>query len=33
MGVLQRSPWTGEVDPLSGVVLHEQMELMPEAAE
>jgi NTE family protein len=31
--VLQRSPWTGEVDPLSGVVLHEQMELMPEAAE
>ena len=26
-------PWTGEFDPLSGVVLHEQMELMPIAAE
>src|SRR5438309_8252407 len=31
--VLDRSPWTGEFDPLSGVVLHEQMEIMPEAAE
>jgi NTE family protein len=32
-GVLQRAPWVGEFDPLSGVVLHEQMELMPLAAE
>src|SRR3974390_231245 len=31
--VLQRAPWVGEFDPLSGVVLHEQMELMPLAAE
>ncbi len=31
--VLQRSPWVGEFDPLSGVILHEQVELMPEAAE
>ena len=31
--VLQRSPWIGEFDPLSGVILHEQMELLPEAAE
>jgi NTE family protein len=25
--VLDRSPWVGEFDPLSGVILHEQMEL------
>jgi NTE family protein len=31
--VLRRSPWVGEFDPLSGVILHEQVELMPEAAE
>jgi NTE family protein len=31
--VLDRSPWVGEFDPLSGVVLHEQMEMMPAAAE
>jgi len=31
--VLQRAPWVGEFDPLSGVILHEQTELMPEAAE
>jgi NTE family protein len=31
--VLERKPWIGEFDPLSGVVLHEQMEVMPEAAE
>jgi NTE family protein len=31
--VLDRSPWVGEFDPLSGVILHEQMELMPEAAQ
>jgi NTE family protein len=31
--VLERKPWVGEFDPLSGVVLHEQLELMPEAAE
>ena len=31
--VLDRSPWVGEFDPLSGVILHEQMELMPIAAE
>ena len=30
--VLQRAPWVGEFDPLSGVILHEQMEAMPEAA-
>ncbi len=30
--VLDRSPWVGEFDPLSGVILHEQMEL-PAAAE
>jgi NTE family protein len=32
-GVLERSPWVGEFDPLAGVVLHEQMEMMPKAAE
>ena len=31
--VLERAPWVGEFDPLSGVVLHEQAELMPVAAE
>ena len=31
--VLGRAPWVGEFDPLSGVILHEQMELMPLAAE
>ena len=31
--VLDRSPWIGEFDPLSGVILHEQMLLMPQAAE
>ena len=31
--VLDRSPWVGEFDPLSGVILHERMELMPAAAE
>jgi NTE family protein len=31
--VLDRSPWVGEFDPLSGVILHEQTELMPAAAE
>ena len=31
--VLERQPWIGEFDPLSGVVLHEQMEVMAEAAE
>ena len=31
--VLDRKPWVGEFDPLSGVVLHEQVEVMPEAAE
>ena len=31
--VLERKPWVGEFDPLSGVILHEQMEVMPEAAE
>ena len=25
--VLERKPWIGEFDPLSGVVLHEQMEI------
>ncbi|TYO68180.1 patatin-like phospholipase family protein [Bradyrhizobium hipponense] len=31
--VLERKPWVGEFDPLSGVVLHEHMEDMPMAAE
>jgi NTE family protein len=31
--VLDRSPWIGEFDPLSGVILHEQMEILPKAAE
>jgi len=31
--VLDRSPWIGEFDPLSGVILHEQMEIVPKAAE
>jgi NTE family protein len=31
--VLERKPWVGEFDPLSAVILHEQMELMPRAAE
>jgi NTE family protein len=31
--VLDRSPWNGEFDPLSGVILHEQMEMLPDAAE
>jgi NTE family protein len=31
--VLERSPWVGEFDPLSGVILHEQMETMAQAAE
>jgi NTE family protein len=26
-------PWAGEFDPLSGVVFHEHMEMMPQAAE
>jgi len=26
-GVLGHAPWVGEFDPLSGVILHEQMEL------
>jgi len=29
--VLERKPWVGEFDPLSGVVLHEQVELMSAA--
>jgi NTE family protein len=31
--VLERKPWVGEFDPLSAVILHEQNELMPRAAE
>jgi len=31
--VLDRSPWVGEFDPLSGVIVHEQVEVMPAAAE
>jgi NTE family protein len=31
--VLERKPWVGEFDPLAGVVLHEQMDALPEAAE
>jgi NTE family protein len=33
MDVLGREPWNGEFDPLSGVILHEHMEFMPQAAE
>jgi NTE family protein len=33
MAVLDRSPWIGEFDPLSGVILHEHMEIVPKAAE
>jgi NTE family protein len=31
--VLERKPWVGEFDPLSGVILHEQAELVQIAAE
>ena len=31
--VLDRAPWVGEFDPLSGVILHEQTEMLPRAAE
>ena len=31
--VLERKPWIGEFDPLSGVVLHESPEEIREAAE
>jgi NTE family protein len=31
--VLSRTPWVGEFDPLSGVIFHEHMEMMPQAAE
>ncbi len=31
--VLERKPWVGEFDPLSGVILHEQVEMMPQAAQ
>ena len=31
--VLESAPWKGEFDPLAGVVLHEQQEMMPMAAE
>ena len=31
--VLSRAPWVGDFDPLSGIVFHEHMELMPQAAE
>ena len=31
--VLSRAPWTGEVDPLAGVVLHERGDIAQMAAE
>jgi NTE family protein len=31
--VLERKPWIGEFDPLSGVILHDQIEPMQQAAE
>jgi NTE family protein len=31
--VLSRRPWVGEFDPLSGIVFHEHMEVVPKAAE
>jgi NTE family protein len=30
---LARAPWVGEFDPLSGIILHEQAEWIPLAAE
>jgi NTE family protein len=30
---LEQAPWIGEFDSLSGVILHERMELMPVAVE
>ncbi len=33
MRVLDQAPWEGEFDPLEGVILHEQTEIMPVAAE
>jgi NTE family protein len=31
--VLHRAPWIGEFDPLSGVVLHDNPDILPVAAE
>ena len=31
--VLSRKPWVGEFDPLAGIVFHEHMDMMPQAAE
>jgi NTE family protein len=31
--VLERAPWVGEFDPLSGVVLHDDPDILPAAAE
>ena len=31
--VLDRAPWTGDFDPLAGVVLHERNEIVQMAAE
>jgi NTE family protein len=31
--VLERAPWVGEFDPLSGVILHDQTDVLPVAAE
>ena len=31
--VLARTPWVGEFDPLSGVILHEHADFLPQAAE
>jgi NTE family protein len=31
--VLERAPWEGEFDPLTGVILHEHQEMLPMAAE
>jgi NTE family protein len=31
--VLHRSPWVGEFDPLAGIVLHDQIDPLPRAAE
>jgi NTE family protein len=31
--VVARAPWAGQFDPLSGVILHDQIEAMPVAAE
>jgi NTE family protein len=30
---LQRAPWIGQFDPLAGIILHEQISCLPDAAQ